>query len=444
MPHLRIGLRREDKNAWERRVALTPDAVSRLTAAGVEILVERFERRAFPDASYERAGATLVDDVRDADVVLGIKEIPASWFRPGGAYLFFSHTIKGQWFNMPMLSRMVELGCTLIDYECVTDAAGRRMIYFSHHAGVTGMIDSLWALGRRLKALGHTNPFDALQPAHRYTDVGEAREAVRAAGERIRAGEVPDEVRPLTVGFSGSGHVTNGALEIFDLLPFENVAPEELADWNAAHDHVGDRIGRVRLEHHHLVRRADGGFDKQEYYASPDRYRSRLPEYLPHVALFVHGVYWDDRYPVFATREDLRAAVAPNGRLLAVGDITCDVGGSLACTVRDTEPGDPVYVFDPATGESPSGFEGPGVAVMAVGNLPTELPIEASETFSEALEPFVEALADLDLAADFDDAELPDPIRRAVILWRGRLTPTFAYLQAELERVGPRGGRADR
>ncbi|HKK71684.1 MAG TPA: hypothetical protein VKA86_10740 [Candidatus Krumholzibacteria bacterium] len=441
MSRLRIGLRREDKNPWERRVALTPDAVARLTGAGVEILAERFARRAFDDASYASAGATLVDDVRHADVVLGIKEIPASWFRRDGAYLFFSHTIKGQWFNMPMLARMVDLGCTLIDYERVTDATGRRMIYFSHHAGVAGMIDSLWALGRRLTAMGHENPFDRLRPAHRYPDVGEAREAVRAAGERIRAGEVPDEVRPLTVGFTGSGNVTNGALEIFDLLPFENVAPEELAGWNAAHEHVGDRIGRVRFELHHLVQRADGGFDTREYYATPERYRSRLREFLSHVALFVHGVYWDERYPVFATREDLNAATAPSGRLLAVGDITCDVEGSLACTVRDTEPGDPVYVFDPATGEAPSGFDGPGVAVMAVGNLPTELPIESSETFSDALEPFVEALADLDLGTSFEDADLPDPIRRATILWRGQLTPDFAYLGAELERLGLRAGR---
>ena len=442
MSRLRIGLRREDKNPWERRVALTPDAVARLTGAGVETLVERFDRRAFDDASYARAGATLVDDVRDADIVLGIKEIPASCFRRDGAYLFFSHTIKGQWFNMPMLARMVDLGCTLIDYERVTDATGRRMIHFSHHAGVTGMIDSLWTLGRRLRAMGHESPFDQLRPAYHYADVVEAREAVRAAGERIRAGAVPDEVRPLTVGFSGSGNVTNGALEIFDLLPFENVAPEELADWNAAHDHVGDRIGRVRFEHHHLVQRSDGGFDKQEYYANPERYRARLPEFLPQVALFVHGVYWDERYPVFATREDLGAATVPSGRLLAVGDVTCDVGGSLACTVRDTGSGDPVYVFDPATGLAPSGFEGPGVAVMAVGNLPTELPIESSRTFSEALEPFVEALAGLELGTSFEDADLPDPIRRATILWRGELTPDFAYLGAELQRLGLRADRA--
>ena len=110
-----------------------------------------------------------------------------------------------------------------------------------------------------------------------------------------------------------------------------------------------------------------------------------------------------------------------------------DVDGSLACTVRDTEPGDPVYVYDPVTGEAPSGFEGPGVAVMAVGNLPCELPREASETFSEALLPFVPGLARADLAGDLETAGLPDPIRRSVILWRGGFAPEFSYMSEYLQ-----------
>ena len=427
-----IGLRREDKNEWERRVALTPAAVRRLRDQGIEVLVERFERRAFSDQDYLDAGAQLVDDVRAADVILGIKEIPAPWFRERGTYAFFSHTIKGQWFNMPMLARMMRLGCTLIDYECVTDDQGRRLIFFSRHAGITGMIDTLWTLGERLRTEGHANAFDHLEPAHRYANLDAARAAIRRAGERVRAGEIPAEVGPLAIGLTGTGNVAGGAMEIIDDLGAATVDPDALDGWLAVHAGARDALAIVRFGPEHMVERTDGGaFDRADYYAHPEHYRACFAPALERLTVLVHGIYWDDRYPVFATRVDLGRALG--GRLRVVGDITCDVGGSLACTVRDTEPGNPVFMYDPATGEAPAGFEGPGLAIMAVGNLPTELPIDASETFSEALEPFVPALAAADLDAPFATAAIPDPIRRAVIVWRGELTPDYAYLADELD-----------
>ena len=436
--HHRIGLRREDKNAWERRVALTPAAVARLVARGIEVWVERFDQRAFADEDYLEAGARLVDDVRGAEIVLGIKEMPEGWFREGAVVAFFSHTIKGQSFNMQMLAELVRKRCSLVDYECVADDAGRRLVYFSHHAGVNGMIDSLWTLGERLRVLGHASPFDELRPAHRYTSVAEAERAIRRAGERIVREGVPAELRPLVFGFTGRGNVSRGVAEVFELLPFEDVAPEELDAWIAAHRASGDsgessnRIARVHFDTHHLVERiTDGGFDKSEYYEHPDRYRSRFARWLHPLTLLVHGVYWDARSPRFVTRDDFTALLTGENpaRLVAVGDITCDVDGSLACTVRDTEPGNPVYVYDPVSGEGVDGFEGPGVAVMAVGNLPTELPVDASVTFSDAFEPFVPGLAACDLRARFEESGLPPEIARGTILWNGEFTPAFAYMR---------------
>ena len=145
-----IGIRLEDKNAWERRAPLTPDAVRQASSEGVEVHVERFARRAFSDTEYATAGAHLSDDVRDCEMVLGIKEMPRDYFRPGGAYFFFSHTIKGQPYNMEMLRSLVDRKCTLLDYELVTDEKGRRLIFFGRYAGIAGMIDTFWALGRRL------------------------------------------------------------------------------------------------------------------------------------------------------------------------------------------------------------------------------------------------------------------------------------------------------
>ena len=151
--------------------------------------------------------------------------------------------------------------------------------------------------------------------------------------------------------------------------------------------------------------------------------------------MLVNGIFWAPQYPKLADADQLRALFAgpERPRLLVVGDITCDVDGSLACTVRDTEPGDPVYVYDPVTREGTSGFEGDGLAVMAVGNLPCELPREASETFSEALLPFMPALARSGLSGDLESAGLPDPLRRSVILWRGEFAPDFTYMSEFLK-----------
>ncbi len=432
----RIGLRREDKNPFERRVALTPEAVGRLVAQGIRIEVERFDRRCFPDAAYEAAGALLVDDVRDCEIVLGIKEMPLGYFREGGAYIFFSHTIKGQPYNMPMLAELVDKGCTLIDYECVKDESGRRLIFFSRHAGVTGMLDSLWTLGQRMKALGYDSPLLELQPAHRYADRDAALAAVAAVGERIRHEGLPDALAPVVIGLTGGGNVAAGATSVLEHLPIEEITPDGLADWVRGHAGTVDRLGLVRLDGGDLVEHVERPdfFEWQDYFDHPEHYRSRMAPWLRHLTLLVHGIYWDERYPRLVRREDL-AALFDTGpaKLLAIGDITCDIEGSLACTVRETDPGDPVYVYDPRTGDAPMGFEGEGIAVLAVGNLPAELPIDASQTFSDALEPFVPQLARADLIGALDRAGLPDPLRRAVLVWNGQFTPDFAYMRAFLD-----------
>jgi alpha-aminoadipic semialdehyde synthase len=194
----------------------------------------------------------------------------------------------------------------------------------------------------------------------------------------------------------------------------------------------GDRLAKVVYKEEHLVEpvSASQPFELQHYYDHGEAYRSRFGPHLGWLTVLVNGIYWAPQYPKLADADQLRGLFSgpERPRLLVVGDITCDVDGSLACTVKDTEPGDPVYVYDPATREAASGFEGPGLAVMAVGNLPCELPREASETFSEALLPFVPALARADLVGALDAAGLPDPIRRSVILWRGEFAPDFGYM----------------
>lgn len=433
----RIGLRKEDKNEWERRVVLTPKDVKQLLAENMKLEVESSPRRAFTDRSYRDAGAPVVDSVRDCDIVLGVKEMPLEYFREGGAYMFFSHTIKGQSYNMPLLRRLKELHCTLLDYELVTDEEGRRLIFFSHHAGLVGMTDSLWMLGRRLEVLGHRTPFLELEPSHAYRDLSALKAAVGEVGERIARSGIPEVLCPLTVGILGYGRVSLGAQEILDLLPCEEIAPENLAAWTRSNSRTSDRLGKVVFKEEHLVEPigVERKFELQDYYRHPEAYRAVFAPYLQNLSLLVNAIYWEERYPRFADAKALRELFEREStpKLVAVGDITCDIDGSLACTVRETEPGDPVYVYDPRSRQAPAGFRGEGLQVLAVGNLPSELPVEASTSFGHSLRPYLPALAKVDLRASFEDAQLPGPLRRAVILWKGQFSPHCRYMEEFLK-----------
>jgi alpha-aminoadipic semialdehyde synthase len=225
-----FGIRREDKNRWERRVPLTPHHVQELCAQhGLQCVVESSPIRVFSDEQYRELGVPVQDDVSHCPVVFAVKEIPMGFFRPGGTYVFFAHVIKGQKHNMPMLRRLMELGCTLIDYERIVDENGKRLIFFGRHAGLAGMIDTLWALGQRLRFEGIPTPFERLQPAHRYATLQEAKAAVAGVGEEIANAGLPEGLVPFVCGFAGYGHVSQGAQEIFDLLPHRKVLPTELA-----------------------------------------------------------------------------------------------------------------------------------------------------------------------------------------------------------------------
>ncbi len=178
-----VGVRREDKSQWERRVPITPDVARELREQhGVQVIVQPSPVRAFADAEFSQAGAVVQESLSACPVVFAIKEIPSYVFEPGQAYVFFAHVIKGQPFNMPMLRRMLELGCTLIDYEKVTDDQGRRLIFFGWHAGVAGMLETLWALGKRLAWQGIDTPFAGLGHPYDYHDLAEAKAAVAAGG----------------------------------------------------------------------------------------------------------------------------------------------------------------------------------------------------------------------------------------------------------------------
>lgn len=431
----RIGVRREDRSRWERRVPITP-AIARYLRDehGIEVFVQPSPIRVFSEDEFETHGATVCEDLGPCPIVFAVKEIPASFFRPGGAYMFFSHVIKGQPYNMPMLRRLMELGCTLIDYEKVIDDQGRRLIFFGRHAGLAGMIETLHALGRRLRWEGIPNPFEAIRHAHEYHDLAEAKEAVSAVGEEIRRDGLPAQAAPLTVAVTGYGNVARGAWEILDLLPMEIVEPSALSD-------IVDGPGASRFvvfgatfKEQHIVEPLEGEFDCRKYYECPDNFRPIFEKSLPYLSVLVNGIYWDTRYPRLVTKGALQALWnAGQPRLKVIGDISCDIEGSIECTVKSTEPDEPCFVYHPVTGEVRDGCESDGLVVMAVDILPSELPRDASEDFSRVLKDFIPAIVEADFTAPFEELALPAPIKRAVIVHRGELTPDFAYLQRYLE-----------
>ena len=430
-----IGIRRETKSRWERRCPVTPALVRHLVnSADVEVLIQPSARRVFPDSDYTQAGATMTTSLDEANIVIGVKEIPTELLRSDTTYLFFSHVIKGQPTNMPMLKRIMELGCTLIDYEKIVDDEGRRLVFFGRFAGLAGMIDSLWALGQRLAGEGFRTPLAQLEPAHAYEDLEAAKAAIRTAGERIASDGLPEALPPLVIGIAGYGNVAKGAREILTELPTREVVPADLATLDAKPSANCFYQTTFKEEHIVVPREPAGPFELQDYYQNPQRYRSDFATYLPNLTVLMNCNYWDERYPRLVTIEDLRVLhqESQTPRLRIIGDLGCDVGGAIQCTIKCTEPGDPVYVYDVATGEVARGFNGDGPAVLAVDILPSELPLEASEEFAKALASTLPALGRADFTLPFAELEIPAEIGRAVIVHRGDLTPEFAYLSEYL------------
>ena len=428
-----IGIRREDKSKWERRVPIVPDHVYQLREEhGIQVLVQPSGIRIFPDRAYREVGARIEEDLSPCPVVFGVKEIPADLFHPGHTYIFFAHVIKGQPHNMPMLQSLLDRGCQLIDYEKVTDEQGRRLIFFGRHAGLAGMIDTLWALGRRLDWEGTANPFDDLQQTYRYDDLSDAKDAISALGDRIVRQGLPKPITPLICGFAGYGHVFHGANEIIDLLPVEEIAPEEVADV-ARNSSVRNAVYKVVFKEEHTVEpiSPDGSFELQDYYDHPEKYRSCFDAYLPHLTLLVNCVYWEQKYPRLVTKQDLRELyrASEQPRLRVIGDISCDIEGAIEATVKCTEPGAPVYVYDPFEDQAIPGVTGEGPVILAVDILPSELPREASTYFSSVLMDYVPAIAKADYALPFEALDLPPEIKRALIVHRGELTPSYRYLE---------------
>lgn len=429
-----IGIRHEDKYEMERRAALTPRHVQRLVQQyNLEVLVERSTRRFFTDQEYLDAGARLVDDLNQCRVVIGVKEMPERIFETGRTYIFFSHVIKGQAQNMPMLRRMMEKGCNLIDYEKIVDEQNRRLIFFGRFAGLAGTINTLWTLGLRLRQQGFDTPFLKIRQAHTYQSLDDARSAISSVGEEIALNGLPRALTPFVFGFTGSGNVSKGAQELLHFLPVLEITPEGLESLHQQEHPAGNLLYKVVFHQRHLAAMHDTStpFDLAHYYAHPEKYHNIFGKYLPYLSVLVNGMYWDERFPRILTRQYLQQVFTENYRpkLIVVGDITCDPNGSVEATVEAATVEKPIFVYNPHDHSIKWGHTGEGIQVMAVDILPSELPRESSEAFGDAFFPFVRQIATADYTESYEDIDLPRAVKKALILLGGELTPSYKYLE---------------
>jgi len=428
-----IGIRREDKNEWERRVPLTPGAVKLLKQKyGIRTVIQPSERRVFTDTEYLNAGAEINESLAEADTVFAVKEIPISLLEEGKTYVFFSHTVKGQPYNMDLLRAMIDKRVNLIDYERVVDEKNKRLIFFGKYAGLAGMVETLYGLGQKLMLQGFDTPLMKIKQAFEYGSVEEAKEHIRGIGKEIADNGFPSGLAPFVFAFAGYGNVSRGAQEIFDQLPFKAVSVDVL-DLNyenfAADNYV---FYKVILKEEDLVKRKTGNFDLNEYSAHPEEYVSRFQEYAENIKVLVNCIYWTEKYPRLLTRDYLRAqgALLKYPNLRVIGDISCDIDGSVEITHKVTMPDNPFFTYRGAEDSFEDGVHAEGVSVMAVDNLPCEFPRESSEAFSEVLLEFVKGIAEADFSNDYDTLNLPEPARRALILHGGGFTDDYRYMKS--------------
>jgi alpha-aminoadipic semialdehyde synthase len=283
--------------------------------------------------------------------------------------------------------------------------------------------------------LGLQTPFAQVKHAYAYPDLDAAKGHLSDVGKQILRVGLPPGLRPLVIGFSGYGNVSRGAQEVLDCLNVREIAVAELpaeADTKSEWSEILKVV--FREEDLVLPTDPDAPFDLQDYYKNPERYRSRFEMHLPYLDVLVNAIYWEERYPRLVTREWARGNYVPGAppRLKVIGDISCDINGSIELTVKATSPDNPCYTYDPATDTVHDGVCGSGPVIMAVDNLPCEFPRESSQYFSAVLRDIVWGLAGADWAADFAELNLPLHLKRAIIVYKGEVTPPYRYLQQHL------------
>ena len=397
MRPIKIGLIREGKKPADKRVPFTPLQTEEIEQRfpHVKIICESSEVRAYKDSEYQELGIS-VGDVSDCDILMGIKEVPVKNLIAEKTYLFFSHTMKKQPYNRGLLQEVLKKKIRLIDYEALKDTQGNRLVAFGRFAGIVGAYNGLWVFGNRYKKYSLRRAFECF-------DINDLKLELRKV-----------KLPPIKILLTGAGRVAKGAMETLDTAGIRKVNSGEFLNQNFD---VPVYVQLSSADYH--SRKEAGHFNREEFHQHPELYHSDFVKFTKVADLLMAGAYWNPKAPKLFNREDM---LQPGFKIKIVADITCDIDGSVPTTKKPSSITDPLYDYDASTDTThPSLTNENFITVMAVDNLPCELPRSASEEFGRDL--IDRILRPLLL----DDSE--GIIDRATIAHEGQLTKHFSYLQ---------------
>jgi len=395
---MKIGILREGKVPPDRRVVLSPNQCVQFKQQypNVDLVVQPSPIRCFSDDQYLSIGINMQEDLSDCDILLGVKEVPINDLIPEKTYLYFSHTIKEQHYNRQLLKKMLELNIRMVDYEVLTDINGKRIIGFGRYAGIVGCYNGFLAIGKR------TGTFD-LKPAYMCKD----RKEMELELKKIH-------LPKMKMIITGAGRVGNGILELINIIGIKEVSKDDFLNSDF------DEAVFVHLKTMDYNTRIDGKEgSKSDFYSNPNAYKSDFMKYAKHAEFFIAGHYHAADSPFLFTRDD---AKSKDFKIRTVADISCDIDGPVASTIRCSSITKPIYGYNPNT-ESEDDFRKKDViTVMAVDNLPCELPKDASISFGQNFLKYIMP----NLIGD----DLNSVIERATICENGKLKNSYRYLES--------------
>ncbi|RKS53901.1 alanine dehydrogenase/PNT-like protein [Gillisia mitskevichiae] len=394
---IKFALIKERKTPPDRRVVFSPQKLQEIVQNFPEasFKVEASDLRVFKDSEYEDAGFEVSQDISDCDVLLGVKEVPIANLIPNKKYFFFSHTIKKQPYNRELLRAILKNNIELLDHEVIVKENGHRLIGFGRYAGLVGAYNGFRALGLR-------DSFYELPKVESLPDL----KSVMKELDKIK---IPN----IKIVLTGSGKVAHGAKEILDHLKIKQVPVSEYLE-NEFHEPVYCLID-VR---DYNIHSSGKNTTNRHFYKHPEEYKSNFMRFAKVSDMFISGHFYGDGAPIFFTQEQ---ANSPEFKIKLVADISCDIGIPIASTIRSSTIADPIYGYNPKTGKETDFREKGAITVMAVDNLPCELPKDASEGFGEM---FMEHVIPAFFNGDKDGI-----LKRAKMTEGGKLTIRFKYLQ---------------
>ena len=399
---MKIGILREEKTPEDNRVPLTPSQCRTLMEeySNIWVAVQPSPNRCYTDDEYRYQGIAVRENLSDCDLLLGVKEIPPHLLIPDKTYIIFSHTIKKQHHNKKLLRAILEKKIRLIDYECLKDEQGKRIIAFGRWAGIVGAYNTIRIIGLR------TGRYE-LTPMYECHNFAEAQKEFHKL-----------DLPPWKIVLSGDGRVSEGAAFLLDIMKIRKVDPHSFLYkefHEAIYTQLHSRDMYYRDEHEE--------FDAVDYHAHPEEYKSTFYPFSKTADAFINGIYWDKRIPVFFNEEQMREK---GFNIKVIGDITCDISpdASVPSTLHASTIHEPVYGYDPQSGTECEPYQTGSVDVMAIDNLPNELPRDASEDFGNML---------MSRVIPRLLKEWSTTINKATIALDGKLNEPYSYLQDYVE-----------